>query len=157
MARSQRLLPASIALRPDPEQSAPKGRRYDPPTVRRKGEAMRFAVVALAAVVACTAPGAFARGTSGSLSHSTPHSATDSHSRAVPGVAGDAHGKIARSPQALQQFKKANPCPGTGKTYGSCPGYVVDHVMPLKRGGADLPSNMQWQTKAEAKAKDRWE
>jgi len=57
----------------------------------------------------------------------------------------------------LQQFKKANPCPATGKTYGSCRGYVVDHVMPLKRGGADAPSNMQWQTKADAKAKDRWE
>jgi hypothetical protein len=29
--------------------------------------------------------------------------------------------------------------------------------MPLKRGGADSPSNMQWQTKAEAKAKDKIE
>jgi hypothetical protein len=34
---------------------------------------------------------------------------------------------------------------------------VVDHVKPLKRGGADAPSNMQWQTKADAKAKDRVE
>jgi hypothetical protein len=34
---------------------------------------------------------------------------------------------------------------------------VVDHVAPLKRGGADAPSNMQWQTKEEAKAKDKWE
>jgi hypothetical protein len=29
--------------------------------------------------------------------------------------------------------------------------------MPLKRGGADDPSNMQWQTTGAAKAKDRWE
>jgi len=32
---------------------------------------------------------------------------------------------------------------------------IVDHVTPLKRGGADSPSNMQWQTKEEAK--DKWE
>jgi hypothetical protein len=30
---------------------------------------------------------------------------------------------------------------------------VIDHVVPLKRGGADAPTNMQWQTKADAKAK----
>jgi hypothetical protein len=29
--------------------------------------------------------------------------------------------------------------------------------MPLKRGGADSPENMQWQTRDEAKAKDRVE
>ena len=37
------------------------------------------------------------------------------------------------------------------------PGYVVDHIVPLKRGGADTPANMQWQTEAAAKAKDKWE
>jgi hypothetical protein len=36
---------------------------------------------------------------------------------------------------------------------GACPGYVVDHVTPLKRGGADKPSNMQWQTKEAATQK----
>jgi hypothetical protein len=34
---------------------------------------------------------------------------------------------------------------------------VIDHVRSLKRGGADDPSNMQWQTKAAVKAKDKWE
>jgi hypothetical protein len=28
---------------------------------------------------------------------------------------------------------------------------------PLKRGGADAPGNMQWQTTAAAKAKDKIE
>ena len=32
-------------------------------------------------------------------------------------------------------------------------GYVVDHIVPLKRGGRDEPGNMQWQTVAEAKAR----
>jgi hypothetical protein len=36
-------------------------------------------------------------------------------------------------------------------------GYVVDHILPLGCGGADAPSNMQWQTVAEGKAKDKWE
>ena len=30
---------------------------------------------------------------------------------------------------------------------------MIDHIDPLKRGGTDAPSNMQWQTKSDAKAK----
>jgi hypothetical protein len=37
------------------------------------------------------------------------------------------------------------------------PGYVVDHTTLLKRGGSDTPTNMQWQTKEAAKAKDKVE
>jgi len=33
----------------------------------------------------------------------------------------------------------------TGYLHGR-PGHVVDHIIPLKRGGADQPWNMQWQT-----------
>jgi hypothetical protein len=54
-------------------------------------------------------------------------------------------------------FQRANPCPSTGKNAGACPGYVVDHVVPLMRAGADNPSNMQWQTLEDAEAKDRVE
>src|SRR5262249_49175312 len=36
-------------------------------------------------------------------------------------------------------------------------GYVVDHIVPLECGGADVPANMQWQTVQEAKIKDRTE
>jgi hypothetical protein len=34
---------------------------------------------------------------------------------------------------------------------------LVDHIIPLKSGGADKPENMQWQTREVAKAKDRIE
>jgi hypothetical protein len=44
-----------------------------------------------------------------------------------------------------------------GKTSGRCPGYVVDHVKALECGGVDEPSNMQWQTIAAGKAKDKTE
>jgi hypothetical protein len=44
----------------------------------------------------------------------------------------------------------------TGYPHGR-PGYVVDHIKPLACGGADVPSNMQWQTIAAAKAKDKVE
>lgn len=97
------------------------------------------------AVLALGQTGTFAR----SGSHPT--------SRKAEGVQRDSRGRIARSPQARSEFKRSNPCPSTGKGYGACPGYVIDHVTPLKRGGVDAPSNMQWLTTAEGKAKDKWE
>ena len=54
-------------------------------------------------------------------------------------------------------FQLSNACPSTGATHGECPGYVIDRVIPIVCGGADAPDNMQWQTTAEAKEKDRWE
>jgi hypothetical protein len=65
------------------------------------------------------------------------------------------HGE--RSSAARSAFKREHPCPATGKAGGACPGYAIDHVNPLKRGGADAPWNMQWQTTESAKQKDKWE
>ncbi len=73
------------------------------------------------------------------------------------GCARDGRGRIKRSAAAKRNFEKAHPCPATGKRSGACPGYVVDHIRPLKEGGADAPSNMEWQTEAAAKAKDKIE
>ncbi len=73
------------------------------------------------------------------------------------GVLRDEHGRIARSESAREAFMREHPCPSTGRTRGPCPGYVVDHVRALKHGGADTPSNMQWQTVEAAKAKDKVE
>lgn len=68
-----------------------------------------------------------------------------------------ADAKTHRSSTAKAEFKRQQPCPATGNRRGACPGYVIDHVVPLCAGGADAPSNMQWQTVAEGKAKDREE
>jgi hypothetical protein len=63
----------------------------------------------------------------------------------------DTNGRILRSGQAKDSFKRA-----TGYPKGRS-GYVIDHIVPLACGGADVPSNMQWQTVAAAKAKDKVE
>jgi hypothetical protein len=60
-------------------------------------------------------------------------------------------GRIKRSEEAKREFERQS-----GYPHGR-PGYVVDHIKPLACGGADDPSNMQWQTIAEAKAKDKTE
>ena len=62
-----------------------------------------------------------------------------------------------RSQSAKVEFKRERPCPGTGARKGPCNGYVIDHIKALSCGGSDAPSNMQWQTVAEGRAKDKWE
>src|SRR5438876_1172891 len=104
-------------------------------------------------------PAATGSGARSSSSHSAASHARSSRSDSsiCSSCARDGHGRIKRSSTAKHEFQRANPCPSTGKATGACPGYVIDRVVPLKRGGADDPSNMQWQTKAEAKAKDKVE
>ena len=64
-----------------------------------------------------------------------------------------------RSSKARADFIRLNPCPATGsnKPHYACKGWVVDHIVPLACNGLDHHSNMQWQTVADAKAKDKWE
>lgn len=68
---------------------------------------------------------------------------------------GIAEAKIYRSSSAKAEFKRLQPCPATGRPRGACPGYIIDHVVPLCAGGPDDPGNMQWQTVEAAKLKDR--
>jgi len=63
----------------------------------------------------------------------------------------DEYGRFIRSSSAKARFMRE-----TGYPKGR-PGYVVDHIIPLACGGADDPSNMQWQTKEAAEEKDGWE
>jgi hypothetical protein len=107
-------------------------------------------VASLAAVLALSIAPAFARGSG----HGHGYSAARAKCYSCPR---DSRGRIVRSAESKREFRRAHPCPSTGRSSGACPGYVIDHVKPLKRGGADAPSNMQWQTMSEAKAKDRVE
>jgi hypothetical protein len=71
--------------------------------------------------------------------------------------AGPLSAKEYRSREVTREFQREHPCPSTGLTTGACPGYRKDHVKALACGGPDAVSNMQWQTIAAARAKDRWE
>lgn len=76
---------------------------------------------------------------------------------ARPGLSRNFEGRIKRSTASKDAFKRQQPCPSTGRSSGPCPGYVIDHAKPLECSGADAASNMQWQTIAAGKAKDKTE
>lgn len=120
----------------------------------------RWILAAIAAVSLSLTPlGLEARGGG----HSGGHSKSGSHKSkgssqkggknagSCTSCARDKHGHIKRDPKQREAFEKA-----TGYAHGR-KGYVVDHIIPLECGGADVPSNMQWQTKAEARVKDAGE
>ena len=125
------------------------------PVARRIGagrRALPILLVACALAAVADVSAAKSSGRNADASHHSPHK-----SNYAAGVPRDAHGRIARVPRARNEFKRTHPCPATGRSSGSCPGYVIDHVQPLKRGGADTAANMQWQTEGAAKLKDRTE
>lgn len=73
-----------------------------------------------------------------------------------------ADGSIKRSTAVLREFQRIHPCPATGLRTGRCPGWQLDHVLPLICGGSDTIENLQWlpveiKTCAGTKCKDRWE
>lgn len=74
----------------------------------------------------------------------------------------DAQGVIIRRSDVLTAFKKEHPCPSTGLKTGACPGWAMDHVIPIACGGCDAVYNLQWmpdglKSSAGTLAKDRWE
>jgi hypothetical protein len=111
---------------------------------------IRRLLVVLTLLVCFGAPPLSAKGSSKGSRHkgsASTHTKT-THSRSTSTAPRDSKGRIKRSAAAKHQFEAQ-----TGYPHGR-PGYVVDHIVPLACGGADAPSNMQWQTIAEAKAKD---
>ena len=129
---------------------------------------MRIALIAIMALLPLPLAQAKGSHSGSSSSHSHSHKGSSTHHASskshkshsknyCASCARDKHGKIKRNPAATHAFRQAHPCPSTKKITGACPGYVIDHIVPLRSNGPDDPSNMQWQTKGDAKAKDRVE
>lgn len=111
-----------------------------------------FSVAFLLSIGLADLASAKGRGGGKSYSSHSSYRSQDYHSYSgYSSAQRDSRGHIKRSSSARHQFMKESGYPD-GR-----PGYVIDHVVPLKRGGPDTPSNMQWQTKEDAKAKDKWE
>ncbi|MCU1338898.1 MAG: endonuclease [Bryobacterales bacterium] len=98
-----------------------------------------------------------AKGSHSSSSHPKPSHVTNTYKVTKHPAVDHSSLKNVRNASAKRNFQASNPCPATGKTSGGCRGYVVDHKTPLACGGADAASNLQWQTTAEAKLKDKTE
>ena len=88
---------------------------------------MHKILLVLAVAVALISPTLVEARSGGHSSGSGHHSSNYCYS-----CSRDSHGHIARSQQAKEQFMRV-----TGYPHGR-PGYVIDHVIPLKRGGADF-------------------
>ena len=74
----------------------------------------------------------------------------------------DKNGRIKRSQAVLNRFVATFPCPSTMEHTLSCPGWAVDHVIPLASGGCDMQHNLQWlpdllKSCKGTVCKDRWE
>ena len=67
----------------------------------------------------------------------------------LPAMAGQ------RSAAEVMAFKRAVPCPATGKPELRCANHQVDHVIPLCAGGADRRENLQYLTIQEHRWKTR--
>jgi hypothetical protein len=63
--------------------------------------------------------------------------------------------RIQRSAAEVLAFKRHNPCPSTELRRGACPGYQVDHSVPLCAGGPDKASNMAWLSIEDHRFKTR--
>lgn len=61
--------------------------------------------------------------------------------------------RIPRNAAEVKAFRLENPCPSTRLLRGACPGYQVDHTIPLCAGGPDHRSNMFWLSVEDHKFK----
>jgi hypothetical protein len=59
-------------------------------------------------------------------------------------VVREGDGTTKRSTKVINAFKRQWPCPVNGKRSGACPGWAIDHIIPLACGGVDAVYNLQW-------------
>ena len=70
----------------------------------------------------------------------------------------DANGTIIRRADVIYAYRKAHPCPSTGKLgMGTCSGWALNHNMPLACGGCDAVSNLSWMRLDAKKIVDSYE
>ena len=70
----------------------------------------------------------------------------------------DFNGVIIRDPKVIYAFRKANWCPTTQKYgMGACPGWSLNHPVPLACGGCDAVSNLVWMRNDAKKIVDSYE
>lgn len=82
--------------------------------------------------------------------------------RVCPSVVRTGGGKVYRSKAVIRAYREIYPCPVTGQTRGACPGWAINHVIPLSRKGCDAVINLQWvpdsiKSCAKPDCIDRWE
>lgn len=99
---------------------------------------MKNIVIIFALLWACLAPGVRAE----AVVLTTPDPFTDIRMGST--VERAANGTTKRSRAVTIGFRKLYACPSTGKRTGACPGWAIDHVIPLICGGRDIVANMQW-------------
>lgn len=64
---------------------------------------------------------------------------------------------VKRNSAERYRFQRDHPCPAVtvpAKGSRACPGYVVDHIVPLCEGGEDHRRNMQWLTVEQHREKN---
>jgi hypothetical protein len=67
------------------------------------------------------------------------------HGVRLPGPQSGQHYRVNRPGQARLAFMREHPCPSTGEVTVNCPGWRVEYILALDRGGKDEPSNMRWE------------
>lgn len=73
-----------------------------------------------------------------------------------------ANGVIKRRSAVTSAYRRIHPCPVTGLHTGPCPGWQMNHIIPLASGGCDSVTNIQWlpvqvKTCTQPWCVDRWE